>query len=147
MIHRYYAPVQLLALLPILYLTVQKGTPTSAGPLKVRGPIWSNRLKTGPGLMIMFGVHCTGIASWFLHFHTEKRVWFRTVFPKLFLNIAPLNNLLAIKRPLDKKTKANLFSISDNHNLERRLILVRRISLVQFRQLLNFRFDFSQKQF
>ena len=51
MIHRYYAPVQLLALSPILYLTVQKGTPTSAGPLKVRGPIWSNRSnrpKTGP---------------------------------------------------------------------------------------------------
>ena len=51
MIHRYYAPVQLLALSPILYLTVQKGTPTSAEPLKVRGPIWSNRSnrpKTGP---------------------------------------------------------------------------------------------------
>ena len=48
MIHRYYAPVQLLALSPILYLTVQKGTPSSAGPLKVRGPIWSNRPKTGP---------------------------------------------------------------------------------------------------
>ena len=50
-IHRYYAPVQLLALLPILYFTVQKGTPVSAGPLKVRGPIWfnrSNRPKTGP---------------------------------------------------------------------------------------------------
>ena len=50
MIHR-YAPVQLLVLSPILYLTVQKGTPTSAGPLKVRGPIWSNRSnrpKTGP---------------------------------------------------------------------------------------------------
>ena len=48
MIHRYYAPVQLLAPLPILYLTVQKGTTASAGPLKVRGPIWSNRPKTGP---------------------------------------------------------------------------------------------------
>ena len=48
MIHRYYAPVQLLALSPILYLTVQKGTPSSAGPLKVRGPIWSNWPKTGP---------------------------------------------------------------------------------------------------
>ena len=43
MIHRYYAPVQLLALSPILYLTAQKRTPASAGPLKVRGPIWSNR--------------------------------------------------------------------------------------------------------
>ena len=57
MIHRYYAPVQLLALSPILYLTVQKGTPSSAGLLKVRGPIWSNRsnrpkpaLLTGPWL-------------------------------------------------------------------------------------------------
>ena len=51
MIHRYYAPVQLLALSPILYLTVQKRTPASAGPLKVRSPIWSNRSnrpKTGP---------------------------------------------------------------------------------------------------
>ena len=48
MIHRYYAPVQLLALSPILYLTVQKGTTTNAGLLKVRGPIWSNRPKTGP---------------------------------------------------------------------------------------------------
>ena len=55
MIHRYYAPVQLLALSPILYLTVQKRTPTSAGPLKVRGPVWSNRLnrpKTGPDSML-----------------------------------------------------------------------------------------------
>ena len=49
MTHRYYAPVQLLAFSPILYLTVQKGTPSSAGPLKVWGPIWSNRPKTGPG--------------------------------------------------------------------------------------------------
>ena len=48
MIHRYFAAVQLLALSPSLYLTVQKETPASAGPLKVRGPIWSNRLKTGP---------------------------------------------------------------------------------------------------
>ena len=48
MIHRYYAPVQLLTLSPILYLTVQKGTSSSAGPLKVRGLIWSNQPKTGP---------------------------------------------------------------------------------------------------
>ena len=37
MIYRCYAPLQLLALSLILYLTVQKGTPASAGP------------KTGPG--------------------------------------------------------------------------------------------------
>ena len=52
MIHRYYSPVQLLALSPILYLTVQKGTPANAGPLKVRGSISSNRSnrpKIGPG--------------------------------------------------------------------------------------------------
>ena len=54
MIHRYYAPVQLLALSPILYLTVQKGTPSSAEPLKVRGSIWSNRPKTGPDSQWLF---------------------------------------------------------------------------------------------
>ena len=48
MIHRYYAPVQLLTLSPILYLTAQKGTSASTGPLKVRGRIWSNRPETGP---------------------------------------------------------------------------------------------------
>ena len=67
-------------------------------------------------------------------------------FPKLFLNIALLNNLLIIKRSFDKKAKAILSSISDNHNLKRRLTLMRRMSLVQFRQLLDIRFDFSQKQ-
>ena len=49
MIHRYYAPVQLLALSPILYLTVQKGSPFSAGPLKVRGP--SGQIGLKPALM------------------------------------------------------------------------------------------------
>ena len=74
MIHRYYAPVQLLALSPILYLTVQKGTPSSAGPLKVRGPTWSNRLKTGPALFLpachkvnRFVTSCLEPLLYFLH--------------------------------------------------------------------------------
>ena len=62
-------------------------------------------------------------------------------FPKLFLNIAPLNNLPTIKRPLDKNAKASLLSISDNHNLRRRLTLVRRMRWVQFHQLFDVGFD------
>ena len=71
----------------------------------------------------------------------------RTAFPKLFLNIAPLNNLLTLKRPLDKNAKANLLSISDNHNLKRRLTLVRRMRLVQFRQLFDIGFDRKSSRF